>query len=81
MTRAQHASSAAAQPDQTSHPGGGVLIAEALFTVTGPRSFFVFVTIPCALLPGVPDLWSGTPHQVTQKMATAALRTRQALNT
>ena len=32
---------------------GGVLIAGALFSVTAPRSFFLFVTIPCALLPGV----------------------------
>ena len=41
--------------DGVGHLGawGGVLIAGALFTVTDPRSFFVFVTIPCALLPGV----------------------------
>ena len=32
---------------------GGVLIAGALFSVTAPNSFFIFVTIPCALLPGV----------------------------
>ena len=32
---------------------GGVLIAGALFSVTAPTSFFIFVTIPCALLPGV----------------------------
>ena len=41
--------------DGVGHLGawGGVLIAGALFTVTDPRPFFVFVTIPCALLPGV----------------------------
>ena len=32
---------------------GGVLIAGALFSVTAPNSFFLFVTIPCALLPGI----------------------------
>jgi hypothetical protein len=32
---------------------GGVLIAGALFTVVNPGPFFVFVTIPCAVLPGV----------------------------
>ena len=41
--------------DGVGHLGawGGVLIAGALFTVADPRSFFLFVTIPCALLPGV----------------------------
>jgi putative MFS transporter len=41
--------------DGVGHLGawGGVLIAGALFTVTDPRPFFIFVTIPCALLPGV----------------------------
>ena len=32
---------------------GGVLIAGALFSVTAPNSFFIFVTIPCAILPGI----------------------------
>jgi hypothetical protein len=32
---------------------GGVLIAGALFTVTDPQPFFVFITIRCALLPGL----------------------------
>ena len=41
--------------DGVGHLGawGGVLIAGALFTVTAPRPFFLFVTIPCALLPGI----------------------------
>ena len=41
--------------DGVGHLGawGGVLIAGALFTVTDPRPFFLFVTIPCALLPGL----------------------------
>jgi MFS family permease len=41
--------------DGVAHLGawGGVLIAGALFTVTDPQPFFVFITIPCALLPGV----------------------------
>ena len=39
--------------DGVGHLGawGGVLIAGALFTVTAPVGFFLFVTIPCALLP------------------------------
>ena len=32
---------------------GGVLIAGQLFTVTAPRGFFVFITIPCAILPAL----------------------------
>jgi putative MFS transporter len=32
---------------------GGVLIAGQLFMVTAPRNFILFVTIPCALVPGV----------------------------
>jgi MFS family permease len=32
---------------------GGVLIAGALFSLLAPNGFFLFVTIPCALLPGV----------------------------
>jgi putative MFS transporter len=41
--------------DGVGHLGawGGVLIAGALFSLTNPRPFFVFVTIPCALLPGI----------------------------
>ena len=41
--------------DGVGHLGawGGVLIAGALFSVTAPTGFFVFVTIPCALVPGV----------------------------
>ncbi len=41
--------------DGVGHLGawGGVLIAGALFTVVNPGPFFVFVTIPCAVLPGV----------------------------
>jgi MFS transporter, putative metabolite:H+ symporter len=41
--------------DGVGHLGawGGVLIAGALFTVLNPGPFFVFVTIPCAILPGV----------------------------
>ena len=30
----------------------GVLIAGALFSISAPLGFFVFVTIPCALVPG-----------------------------
>ena len=30
-----------------------MLIAGALFSLTAPGGFFVFVTIPCALVPGV----------------------------
>ncbi len=32
---------------------GGVLIAGALFSATSPRSWIVFITIPCSLLPGL----------------------------
>ena len=32
---------------------GGVLIAGQLYVVTNPQPFFLFVTIPCALLPAV----------------------------
>ena len=32
---------------------GGVLIAGRSSRVTAPRGFILFVTIPCALLPGV----------------------------
>ncbi len=41
--------------DGVGHLGawGGVLIAGGLFTVAAPGGFFLFVTIPCALLPGV----------------------------
>jgi MFS family permease len=41
--------------DGVGHLGawGGVLIAGALFSLTNPRPFFLFVTIPCALLPSV----------------------------
>ena len=41
--------------DGVGHLGawGGVLIAGALFTVADPRPFFLFVAIPCALLPGI----------------------------
>jgi putative MFS transporter len=41
--------------DGVGHLGawGGVLIAGALFTITNPQPFFLFVTIPCALLPGI----------------------------
>ena len=41
--------------DGVGHLGawGGVLIAGALFSLTAPGGFFLFVTIPCALLPGV----------------------------
>jgi MFS family permease len=41
--------------DGVGHLGawGGVLIAGALFTVAAPGGFFLFVTIPCALLPAV----------------------------
>ena len=40
--------------DGVGHLGawGGVLIAGALFSVVTPGGFFLFVTIPCALLPG-----------------------------
>jgi hypothetical protein len=41
--------------DGVGHLGawGGVLIAGALFTVADPRNFIIWITIPCALLPGV----------------------------
>jgi putative MFS transporter len=41
--------------DGVGHLGAwaGVLIAGQLFTLTNPRPFFLFVTIPCALLPGI----------------------------
>ena len=41
--------------DGVGHLGawGGVLIAGALFTATAPQSFILFITIPCALLPGL----------------------------
>jgi putative MFS transporter len=32
---------------------GGVLIAGQLFSIGNPRPFFLFITIPCALLPGI----------------------------
>ena len=32
---------------------GGVLIAGQLFIATAPRNFILFITIPCALVPGV----------------------------
>ena len=32
---------------------GGVLIAGQLFLATAPRNFILFITIPCALVPGV----------------------------
>jgi putative MFS transporter len=41
--------------DGVGHLGawGGVLIAGQLFVVGAPRSFVVFITIPCALVPGI----------------------------
>jgi len=41
--------------DGVGHLGawGGVLIAGQLFVVGAPRSFVVFITIPCALIPGI----------------------------
>jgi putative MFS transporter len=41
--------------DGVGHLGawGGVLIAGALFSITNPQPFLLFVTIPCALLPGI----------------------------
>ena len=32
---------------------GGVLIAGQLFTAGAPRGFFLFVTLPCAIVPGL----------------------------
>ena len=41
--------------DGVGHLGawGGVLIAGQLYIATAPRSFIVFITIPCALVPGI----------------------------
>ena len=41
--------------DGVGHLGawGGVLIAGQLYLATAPRSFIVFITIPCALVPGI----------------------------
>ena len=41
--------------DGVGHLGawGGVLIAGALYSVTNPRPFVLFITIPCALVPGI----------------------------
>jgi hypothetical protein len=41
--------------DGVGHLGawGGVLIAGALFVATNPRNFVIFITIPCALVPGL----------------------------
>jgi putative MFS transporter len=41
--------------DGVGHLGawGGVLIAGQLFVANAPRSFIVFITIPCALVPGL----------------------------
>jgi putative MFS transporter len=41
--------------DGVGHLGawGGVLIAGALFSVADPRNFILWITIPCALLPGI----------------------------
>ncbi len=41
--------------DGVGHLGawGGVLIAGQLYIATAPRSFIVFITIPCALVPGL----------------------------
>jgi len=41
--------------DGVGHLGawGGILIAGALFSLTAPLGFIVFITIPCALLPGL----------------------------
>ena len=41
--------------DGVGHLGawGGVLIAGQLYLATAPRSFIVFITIPCALVPGL----------------------------
>jgi MFS transporter, putative metabolite:H+ symporter len=41
--------------DGMGHVGawGGVLIAGQLFSITSPQGFFLFITIPCAILPGI----------------------------
>ena len=41
--------------DGVGHLGawGGVLIAGQLYIATAPRSFIIFITIPCALVPGL----------------------------
>ncbi len=41
--------------DGVGHLGawGGVLIAGALYTATAPRSFILFIAIPCAIVPGL----------------------------
>jgi putative MFS transporter len=41
--------------DGVGHLGawGGVLIAGAVFSLASPSGFILFVTIPCALLPGI----------------------------
>jgi putative MFS transporter len=41
--------------DGVGHLGawGGVLIAGQLYTVTNPRPFILFITLPCAILPGL----------------------------
>ncbi len=41
--------------DGVGHLGawGGVLIAGQLYLATAPRSFIIFITIPCALVPGL----------------------------
>jgi putative MFS transporter len=41
--------------DGVGHLGawGGVLIAGAIFSLTNPKPFFIFVTLPCALLPAI----------------------------
>jgi MFS family permease len=41
--------------DGVGHLGawGGVLIAGALYSVTNPQPFVLFITIPCALVPGI----------------------------
>jgi putative MFS transporter len=41
--------------DGVGHLGawGGVLIAGALFSAADPRSFIIWITLPCALLPGI----------------------------
>ena len=41
--------------DGVGHLGawGGVLIAGALYSATNPQPFVLFITIPCALVPGI----------------------------